>query len=76
MSFFFYLGNFGFVFLIALQIGIGVKCKMNAKNYLRAEIEIFMYETVASCGISSLVDQSNVCWILGPQVSVIDRFME
>lgn len=43
---------------------------------LRAQIEIFMYETVASCDISSLIDFSNVCWILGSQIAVIDKFME
>lgn len=37
-------------------------------------IEIFVCKTVAICGVSSLIDVSDVRRFLGPQFSVIDRF--
>jgi hypothetical protein len=35
-----------------------------------------MYETVASCGLSSFVDLFNVRWIFGLQVIIVGGFME
>lgn len=36
----------------------------------------FLYETVAGCGSSSLLDLSNVCWVYIPQVSSVAGFLE
>lgn len=55
-------------------------CRLGKKSEwllnLHAENCDFVYETVASCGVTCFLDLFNVCGIFGPQGSAIGGYVE